>query len=86
MIRRVGILLTKRDVFAHYSNGNFVIMRSNAAIAQMQNFAKRVVQSITSDQWLTPECPSTALRVRAQICAVRQHETSSSLLGFVPVD
>jgi GGDEF domain-containing protein len=86
VIRRVRTLLTQRDVFAHYSHGNFVLMRSNASLSQMQNLAKRIIQSITNDKWLTPECPSDSLRTRVQICVVRSHETSSTLFGFVPAE
>jgi GGDEF domain-containing protein len=86
VIRRVGAVITKRDVFAHYSHGNFVIMRSNASVTEMQNLSKRIVQSVTANQWITPECPVDSLRIRVQISAVRVHETSSTLFGFVPIE
>ncbi len=86
VIRRVGALLTKRDILAHYGDRNFVIMRSNTSVAQMQTFSKRAVQAITGEQWLTPECPSSSLRICTEICAVRAHETNPNLLGLVVVD
>jgi len=86
VIRRVGSVLTKRDVFAHYSHGNFVVMRSNASVTEMRSLSKRVMQSVTANQWLTPECSVESLRIRVQICTVRVHETSSTLFGFVPIE
>jgi Diguanylate cyclase, GGDEF domain len=84
LIRRVSGLLSKRDVFAHYPDGNFVILRSNTSALQMDNFSKRALQEIMKEDWLTPECPATSLRILAQTCIVQPHETNSNLLGFVP--
>jgi GGDEF domain-containing protein len=85
VIRRVGTLLTKRDIFAHYGQGNFVILRSNTSAGQMENFSRRATQAILSEEWLTPECSAASLRIARQICTVRPHPTSPDLLGLVPV-
>lgn len=86
VIRRIGLLLTKRDIFAHYAQGNFVIMRSNTSLVQMQNLVKKSVQSLMSEEWLTPECPASSLRISTQICSVRQNKTNSSSLSLVAAD
>jgi len=85
VIRRIGTMLTKRDIFAHYGHSNFVIMRSNTSTTQMQNFAKRLIQSVMDEEWLTPECPVTSLRMRTEICIARAHPTAVNLFCFVPV-
>lgn len=86
VIRRVNLLLTKRDVFAHFGHNNFVIMRPTTSYTQMQSFAKRAVQSLMSDDWLTPECRSNSLRIHTQICTISAHPTESNLLGLVAVE
>ncbi len=86
VIRRIGSLLSKRDIFAHYGKGNFVIMRSNTSLSQMQTFTKRAVQALTGDEWLTPECPTSSLRFKTQICSVRQHGADPNVLGLVAAE
>lgn len=86
VIRRLGTLLTKRDILAHYGNGNFVILRSNTSAAQMESFARRAYQDITSEDWLTPECPGDSLRILAQVCSARPHQTTPGVLGLIPVN
>jgi len=84
VIRRIGCQLNKRDIFAHYGHGNFVIMRSNATVSQMDAFGKKLIQNIISEEWLTPECPTSSLVTHTQICIARAHPTAANLFCFVP--
>ncbi len=84
LIRRIGCQLNKRDILAHYGHGNFIIMRSNATILQMDAFSKKLIQGIMSEEWLTPECPVSSLVTRTRICIARAHPTAPNLFCFVP--
>ncbi len=84
VIRRVSLLLGKRDIFAHYGHGNFIIMRSNTSVVQMQNFAKRIEQSIMKEKWLTPECPISAVRIRSEVYTVKAQEDTPNMFGLFP--
>lgn len=83
VIRRIGIQLNKRDIFAHYGEGNFVIMRPNATVVQMESFANKLVQHVRDDEWLTPECPVNSLQILTQVCIARAHTTAANLFCFV---
>jgi GGDEF domain-containing protein len=81
-IRRVTLLLKKRDILAHYRNGNFVIICPNNSLAQMHNLAERVQKVILQEEWLAPECHANAIRLRTQICSLRKNEAAPHVLGL----
>jgi GGDEF domain-containing protein len=85
VIKRVSALLAKRDIFAHYQHGNFIILRSNASAGQLENLSRRIIHAIMSDEWLTPECSTASLHSVTQICSVQPHPSLPELVALVPI-
>ncbi len=86
VMRRIGTSLNKRDIFAHYEKNNFVIMRPNASVAQMESLADKLIQSIKNEEWLPPDYPIDSLCLRSEICIARAHPTAANLFCLVPAN
>jgi len=85
-VKQIMKIKREGDIFAHYHNDSFIMIRRDASICSLENFAKRATQVISAPATVEEEGKALIPQLYFQICAVERHPTETSLMKLVAVD